>query len=197
MEHKNRHAGGRYCHQLFAPEGRSDLAGHGRHHGRGGGGRRGGRHRLFDYGEMRLLVLSLIGQNPTYGYELIKTIEDKFAGSYTPSPGVIYPTLTWLEEAGHIRPVEQNGRKTYHITSEGEVYLSANGADLHAILARAASADTPEQGGRCNTPVSVVRAMENLKTALRLKLRNGGLTPQEAEQIASLLDGAARAIDQT
>lgn len=120
MKHKNRHAGGRHRHQFFAPEGRSDLAGYGRHHhGRGGGGRRGGRHRLFDYGEMRLLVLSLIGENPTYGYELIKTIEDKFAGSYTPSPGVIYPTLTWLEEAGHIRPAEQSGRKTYHITPEG------------------------------------------------------------------------------
>ncbi|MFT8559628.1 MAG: PadR family transcriptional regulator [Acetobacter sp.] len=198
MKHKNRHAGGRYCHQFFAPEGRSGPAGHGRHHhGRGGGGRRGGRHRLFDYGEMRLLVLSLIGQNPTYGYELIKTIEDKFAGSYTPSPGVIYPTLTWLEEAGHIHPAEQGGRKTYHITPEGAAYLAANSADLQAILARAASADTPEQGGRCSTPVPVVRAMENLKTALRLKLRNGGLTPQEAEQIAALLDGAARAIDQT
>ncbi|MDN6714485.1 MAG: PadR family transcriptional regulator [Acetobacter sp.] len=198
MKHKNRHAGGRHRHQFFAPEGRSDLAGHGRHHhGRGGGGRRGGRHRLFDYGEMRLLVLSLIGENPTYGYELIKTIEDKFAGSYTPSPGVIYPTLTWLEEAGHIRPAEQSGRKTYHITPEGGAYLAANSADLHAILTRAASTDAPEHGGRRNAPVPVLRAMENLKTALRLKLRNGGLSAQEAEQIAALLDEAARAISQT
>ncbi|MFT8782982.1 PadR family transcriptional regulator, partial [Acetobacter syzygii] len=168
----------------------------GHHHGRGGGGRRGGRHRLFDYGEMRLLVLSLIGENPTYGYELIKTIEEKFAGSYTPSPGVIYPTLTWLEEAGHIRPTENDGRKTYHITPEGQAYLTANRAGLDEILARAASAPTQGRGGRRNAPVPVVRAMENLKTALRLKLRNGGLDPQTEEKIAALLDDAARAIEQ-
>ncbi|MCP1242951.1 PadR family transcriptional regulator [Acetobacter lambici] len=197
MKHKNRHAGGRHRHQFFAPEGQSGPAGNGRHHhGRGGGGRRGGRHRLFDYGEMRLLVLSLIGENPTYGYELIKTIEDKFAGSYTPSPGVIYPTLTWLEEAGHIRPTEESGRKTYHITPEGEAFLAANRAGLDEILARAASTDTPERGGRRNAPVPVMRAMENLKTAMRLKLRNGGLDPQEAEKIAAVLDEAARAIGQ-
>ncbi|WP_338333474.1 PadR family transcriptional regulator [Acetobacter sp. LMG 32666] len=197
MKHKNRHAGGRHRHQFFAPEGPGGPAAHDRHHhGRGGGGRRGGRHRLFDYGEMRLLVLSLIGQNPTYGYELIKTIEDKFAGSYTPSPGVIYPTLTWLEEAGHIRPTEESGRKTYHITPEGEAFLAANRAALDEILARAANTDTPERGGRRNAPLPIMRAMENLKTAMRLKLRNGGLDPQEAEKIAAVLDEAARAIGQ-
>ncbi|MFT8932957.1 PadR family transcriptional regulator, partial [Acetobacter syzygii] len=189
-------AGGRTRTLFFAPDGRRGRGGGGHHHGQGGGGRRGGRHRLFDYGEMRLLVLSLIGENPTYGYELIKTIEDKFAGSYTPSPGVIYPTLTWLEEAGHIRPTENDGRKTYHITPEGQAYLTANRAGLDEILARAASAPTQERGGRRNAPVPVVRAMENLKTALRLKLRNGGLDPQTEEKIAALLDDAARAIEQ-
>lgn len=212
MKYKNRHAGGRHRPMFFAPDGLAGLMGGGRHHGEHhhgehhhdehhhhhhrGGGRRGGRHRLFDYGEMRLLVLSLIGENPTYGYELIKTIEDKFAGSYTPSPGVIYPTLTWLEEAGHTRPAESEGRKTYHITPEGKAFLAANSAGLAEILARAAYAPMPEHGGRRHAPVPVVRAMENLKTALRLKLRNGGLTPQEAEKIAALLDEAARAIGQ-
>ena len=141
-------------------------------------------------------MLSLIAESPTYGYELIKTIEDRFAGSYTPSPGVIYPTLTWLEEAGHIRPTEQSGRKTYHITPEGDAFLAVNREGLDAILARAANPDTPERGGRRNAPVPVVRAMENLKTALRLRLRNGGMAPQDADQIAALLDEAARAISQ-
>lgn len=195
MKHRNRHAGGRHRYQFFAPEGLPGLAGGGRHHGRGGG-RRGGRHRLFDYGEMRLLVLNLIGEKPTYGYELIKTIEDKFAGSYTPSPGVIYPTLSWLEEAGYIRPAEDEGRKTYQITPEGEAFVAANRAGLDEILSRAASPQAEGRGGRRNMPVPVLRAMENLKTALRLKLRNGGLDPQEEERIAALLDEAARAIGQ-
>ncbi|ATU74336.1 PadR family transcriptional regulator [Komagataeibacter rhaeticus] len=193
MKHENRHAGGRN-RQTFSPEGPAGHGGHGRHHGRGGG--RGGRHRLFDYGEMRLLVLSLIAEKPTYGYELIKTIEETSGGSYTPSPGVIYPTLTWLEEAGHIGPDTHEGRKTYHITPEGTAFLAANGALVTEILARAATAEPEGRGGRRNVPLPVMRAMENLKTALRLRLRNGGLDPQAEEKVAAVLDEAARAVGQ-
>ncbi|MBO1324659.1 PadR family transcriptional regulator [Acetobacter sp. TBRC 12305] len=194
MKHRNRHQGGRNRH-VFSPEGLSGVAGSRRHHGRGGG-RRGGRRRLFDYGEMRLLVLSLSAENPTYGYELIKTIEEKFGGSYTPSPGVIYPTLTWLEEAGYIRPTEQDGRKSYGITPEGAAFLAANQPALEEILARAASTDDQGKGGGRNTSAPVVRAMENLKTALRLRLRNASLDLQAEARIAAVLDDAARAIEQ-
>lgn len=196
MKHRNRHAGGRN-RQVFSPEGLPGFAGPGRHHGRGGGGgRRGGRNRLFDYGEMRLLVLSLIAEKPTYGYELIKTIEEKFGGSYTPSPGVIYPTLTWLDEAGYVRPAEEEGRKHYQITPEGEAFLAANRTGLDEILSRAATTTPEGKGGRRNIPVPVMRAMENLKTSLRLRLRNGGLDAEAEEKIAALLDEAARAVGQ-
>lgn len=194
MKHKNRHHGGR-DRRTFSPEGLSDVSGSRRHHGRGGG-RRGGRSRLFDYGEMRLLVLSLISEKNTYGYELIKTIEEKFGGSYTPSPGVIYPTLTWLEEAGYIRPVEEEERKHYGITPEGEAFVAANQAALDEILARAASADSEGKGRRRNMSVPVTRGMENLKTALRLRLRHGGLDAEAEAKIATVLDEAARAIEQ-
>lgn len=198
MKHKKRHAGGRN-RQTFSPEG---MAGGGeprRPHGRGGhhgGGRRGGRNRLFDYGEMRLLVLSLIAENPTYGYELIKTIEEKFGGSYTPSPGVIYPTLTWLEEAGYIRPAGDEGRKSYGITSEGEAFIASSQAALDEILARAASGDTDRKGGHRSMSMPVMRGMENLKTSLRLRLRNGGLDAEAEAKIATVIDEAARAIEQ-
>ncbi|PYD49131.1 PadR family transcriptional regulator [Novacetimonas pomaceti] len=170
-----------------------------RHHGRGGhhgGGRRGGRHRLFDYGEMRLLVLSLIAEKPTYGYELIRMIEEKFGGSYAPSPGVIYPTLTWLDEAGYARAVEADGRKNYHITPQGEAFLEASRTALDEILARAATGAAEGRGGRRDVPMPVMRGMENLRTALRLRLRNGGLDAAAEEKIAALLDEAARAIAQ-
>ncbi|WP_173572507.1 PadR family transcriptional regulator [Acetobacter sicerae] len=198
MKHRNRHAGGRN-RQTFSPEGMAGGNEPRRSHGRGGhhgGGHRGGRHRLFDYGEMRLLVLSLIAENPTYGYELIKTIEEKFGGSYTPSPGVIYPTLTWLEEAGYIRPTAEEGRKSYGITSEGEAFVASNRAALDEILARAARADTEGKGGRRSLSMPVMRGMENLKTALRLRLRNGGLDAEAEAKIATVLDEAARAIEQ-
>ncbi|MFS3134903.1 PadR family transcriptional regulator [Gluconacetobacter sacchari] len=164
--------------------------GHGRH-----GGGRGGRNRLLDYGEMRLLVLSLIAGKPTYGYELIRMIEERFGGSYTPSPGVIYPTLTWLDEAGYVRLADADGRKSYHIMPEGEAFLASNRAALDEILARSATAGA-EGGGRRNIPVPLMRAMENLRTALRLRLRNGGLDPVTEQKITDLLDAAAREIAQ-
>ncbi|AHI24649.1 transcriptional regulator PadR [Komagataeibacter xylinus E25] len=145
---------------------------------------------------MRLLVLSLISESPTYGYELIKTIEEKFGGSYTPSPGVIYPTLTWLEEAGYIRPAAEEGRKSYGITPEGETFVASNRSALDEILARAARADTDRKGGRRNLSVPVMRGMENLKTALRLRLRNSGLDAEAEAKISTVLDEAARAVEQ-
>ncbi|GBQ56861.1 PadR family transcriptional regulator [Komagataeibacter swingsii DSM 16373] len=144
---------------------------------------------------MRLLVLSLIAQKPTYGYELIRMIEEKFGGSYAPSPGVIYPTLTWLDEAGYARIVEADGRKNYHITPEGEAFLAASRAALDEILARVAGSGADGRGGR-NVPMPVMRGMENLRSALRLRLRNGGLDADAEERIATLLDDAARAIGQ-
>lgn len=192
MKHRNRHDGGRN-RWFFSPEGHAGSAPDGRHGGRGGRGGGRHRHRLFDYGEMRLLVLSLISEKPTYGYELIRTIEERFAGSYTPSPGVIYPTLTWLEEAGYATLVEDEGRKHYHITPQGTAFLEGSRAAVEEILSRVARGAPGGRGGR-HAPVPVVRAMENLKTSLRLRFRNGGMDAQTEEKIAALIDEAAGAI---
>src|SRR5579875_3881005 len=84
---------------------------HGHHEhwrGRHRHGRRSGR--IFDHGELRLVVLALISERPRHGYE-IKEIEDRVAGTYSPSPGVIYPTLTMLEELGHATVSENEGKK--------------------------------------------------------------------------------------
>src|SRR6266436_329133 len=96
---------------------RGDGSGHHR--------RRSGR--LFDHGELRLVVLGLISERPRHGYEIIKEIEDRVSGSYSPSPGVIYPTLTMLEELGHatVAPTA-GGKKLYTVTPEGTAFLDAN-----------------------------------------------------------------------
>src|SRR6202034_3548073 len=72
--------------------------------GRGEGFERGfggGRERFFDNGHLRLVILQLIAEKPSYGYEIIKTLEERLSGAYAPSPGVVYPTLTMLEEEGY------------------------------------------------------------------------------------------------
>src|SRR5262245_12328069 len=108
---KHGHGGGRrrFRDQEGAHERESGDHHHHRHHGRHGG-RRGGR--LFDYGELRLVVLAMIAEEPRHGYELMRAIEERMGGSYSPSPGVIYPTLSWLEDMGYaLVESESTGRK--------------------------------------------------------------------------------------
>src|SRR5215467_5506783 len=95
-------------------------------HGRRGSGRPG---RFFDQGDLRYVLLQFISDKPRHGYELMKAIEEKFGGMYSPSPGVIYPTLTLLEELGYLRAETGGGtKKLYSITPEGAAYLEANRA---------------------------------------------------------------------
>lgn len=164
--------------------------GHHRHGHRSGG--RGGT-RLFDYGEIRLVALSMIAAQPRHGYELMKAIEDRMAGAYSPSPGVIYPTLSWLEDMGYTAvTAEEGGRKRYRITGEGQDFLTANAAPLEALLARIGAS---AEGGPPAMPSPILRAMENLKLALRLRHRAGPIAPEAADTVAALLDEAARAIE--
>jgi DNA-binding PadR family transcriptional regulator len=131
---------------------------HSLENGRGRRDHRGGRHggRLFDYGDLRLLLLAMIADKPRHGYEIIKAIEERFGGSYTPSPGVIYPTLSWLVDMGYATAeAEDSGRKSYRITTEGEAFLTANRTAADELLARAGS-----QGGTGRDGVPAAQAVE-------------------------------------
>jgi DNA-binding PadR family transcriptional regulator len=163
---------------------------HGPHLFREGGG---GRTRVFDQGELRFVLLALIAEAPRHGYEIIKAIEDRLGGSYSPSPGVIYPTLTLLNELGFATVSESGGgRKLYTITEEGRAHLAENKPVVDAVFARMDRASASTAGGRAP---QVVRAIENMKTALRLRLSRGPLGEAEAQAIADALDAAARAVE--
>jgi hypothetical protein len=113
------HHHGRHGGHHGAPFGRHPFGFHGHHEGHH---RRGGRMgRFFDHGDLRLVVLKLIADKPSHGYELIKAVETAAGGAYTPSPGVIYPTLTLLEELGYVTAADAGGgKKLYTITDEGQ-----------------------------------------------------------------------------
>ena len=120
---------------------------------------------MFESGEVKFVILRLIREKPRHGYEVIKALEERLHGWYTPSPGTIYPTLQLLEDQGFVRGIESDGRRVYHITPEGEQYLdehkgviddiadrlrdtireAAGGAmgDLHAAFARVVGATYP------------------------------------------------------
>jgi DNA-binding PadR family transcriptional regulator len=137
----------------------------------------------------------MIAEQPRHGYELMKAIEERMGGTYSPSPGVIYPTLAWLEDMRYAAvETEDAGRKRYRITAEGEAFLTANRAAVDDLLARLGQTEGSRRDG---IPAPVLRAMENLKLALRLRLRRGALDPAAAEAIASALDAAAQTVERS
>ena len=92
--------------------------------------------RFVGDGELRLVVLSLIADTPRHGYEIIKALEERSGGFYSPSPGVIYPTLTYLEEVGHAVSSAEGNKRTYAITDAGRAHLQENRAEADAIFSR-------------------------------------------------------------
>jgi len=186
MFHHCRHPDGRRFGHGFGRD-HGDM--HGRHHRRGGFGGR-----VFEQGDLRLVMLALIAEKPRHGYEIIKAIEERLAGTYTPSPGVIYPTLTLLEELGQIvASATEGSRKLYALTPDGEQALAQNKATVDAILARMAQAGGDE--GLAAT-LQIRRATENLKLALRMRLSQGPIDPEHRQRIADALDAAARVVEQ-
>lgn len=163
--------------------------GGGRH---GGGGRRGGG-RVFDHGDLRLVVMTLLAERPRYGYEIIKALEERVGGGYSPSPGVVYPNLTLLEELGHATVDDQRGgRRQYTLSEAGIAYLAAHRAAADAILARV------DEGApmRAGPPPQVERALENLATAVRLRLRGRQASDADIRAVADAIDAAARAVEE-
>jgi DNA-binding PadR family transcriptional regulator len=94
---------------------------------------------MLAHGDLKLLALALIEQQPRHGYELIKLIEERTSGAYSPSPGVVYPTLTFLEEAGLATAESEGAKKTYAITDAGRDYLQENREIADMILERLAA----------------------------------------------------------
>jgi len=181
--------------EAWGPErgGRGRFGRHGGPHDGGpreGGGRGG---RFFEQGQLRLVLLGMIAEAPRHGYELIKAIEDRLGGGYSPSPGVIYPTLTLLSELGYTTVSDtEGGRKLYTITDPGRAHLAENQAVVAMIFARIDRASAAAPGER---PPQLVRAIENMKTALRLRLERGPLNAAEIQVIAEALDTAVRTIE--
>ena len=164
----------------------------GRHWHRGG--RSGGLGRFFAHGDLRLVILNLIAEKPRHGYEIIKAIEDQVGGAYSPSPGVIYPTLTLLEELGYVtvQTSADSAKKLHEITGEGKAFLEANRETLQALLGRMAEASRAAGDGPAP---QIVRAMENLRLALRMRLSRGPLSIEQATAVAAALDAATVAVE--
>jgi DNA-binding PadR family transcriptional regulator len=208
LEHfREMHGGDRHVswHETAVQrKGRGDPEGHGgghHHHGRfrgdgfgrrsGFGGRGGGGGRLFGPGDLRLILLGLIAEKPSHGYELIRAIEERVGGGYSPSPGSIYPTLTLLEELGHVRAASSEGAKRlFEITDEGREFIAQNKANIDGITARMGLAARSMAGQM--PPEAVHQAMHTLKAALML--HRGTWSDSESDRVRDIIERAAEAI---
>jgi DNA-binding PadR family transcriptional regulator len=123
------------------------AAKHGGHGGFGpfgrafrGGGRGGGRGdflragRMLGDGDLRLIALKLLEEQPRHGYDIIRALEERSSSFYSPSPGVVYPTLTYLEEAGYATSATEGNKKIFSITDEGRTHLAENRVAVEHLL---------------------------------------------------------------
>jgi len=160
--------------------------------GRPRGSRRGGR--MFDQGDLKLVILQLLEEKPRHGYDIIKALEEKSGGGYSPSPGTVYPTLSLLEEMDFATAtLAENGKKVYAITDEGQKYLAENRATVDDVLERLVRFGEALFGGR--PMASAHEAMGQLGRAYARIVMRGGATPEQVAKIAEILKRAAGELD--
>ncbi len=152
--------------------------------------------RMLVQGDLRLVALALIAEAPRHGYEIIKLLEEKTSDWYSPSPGIVYPTLTYLEEAGYVTASTEGSKKLYTITDEGRAYLQSNRDLVDVVLDRLAAlgervnrwrrAARGEREERGSLPPLVEAALDHLRATLGRRLEN------DAEAEARLVEILAR-----
>lgn len=186
-------------HDHTHPEGESRGFRHG-FGGRGperGFGRRGGfgegRGRLFDAGDVKLVILKLLSEQPSYGYQLIKTMEQRLSGGYVPSAGVIYPTLTMLEEEGLATSTAENNKKVYSLTPEGVQHLEANQPQVTELFTRLEEAGRSFERGR--SP-EIMKAFMNLRSAVMARVSRESVKPEQIKKMTDAINAAAKTIDE-
>jgi DNA-binding PadR family transcriptional regulator len=200
--HCDHHGGGKWGAGRHRG-GRFGGFGFGGRHGMGGGFG-GGRdaedwmraRRMLAQGDLRLVALALIAEAPRHGYEIIKQLEEKTADWYSPSPGIVYPTLTYLEEAGYVTASTEGSKKLYTITEEGRAYLEANRDVVDTILDRLTALGERvnrwrrtwrgERGGGRSLPPLVQAAFDHLRETVSKRLEG------DASAEASLAEILAR-----
>lgn len=186
--------GQRRCGERMHRGGRHSMATEDADAPRGGRRGRGDKmHRLFEHGDLRVVLLALLDKKPSHGYELIKAIEEASSGLYVPSPGVIYPTLTLLEEQDFVTPVATgNGRKSYQITAAGKAELQQNQEMVDVIFSRLAQVNRRPEG---NLAEGISDAMHRLRHILRSNMVRSDVTPEQVVRINAALLTAVEVIE--
>jgi DNA-binding PadR family transcriptional regulator len=158
---------------------------------------RGGRHgfgpgRVFGKGDLKYVILDLLQDRPAHGYELIRALEERFRGFYSPSPGSVYPTLQLLEDMGYVSAAQQDGKKVYSITDEGRKFLEENRRSVEDIWGRADEGWDPELATEMR---EMWREVAGLGRLFGGEMRAGRVDRDKLRRVRGVISRAAREIE--
>lgn len=159
---------------------------------RRGGPWRGGR--MFEQGDLKYVILQMLDEKPRHGYEIIKELEDRFSGAYSPSPGTVYPTLTMLVDLGFASSRdEEGGKKIYEITDAGRAHLAEHRSTVDDIFERMAQFGSSFFGGQM---MDVNRAFADLGRSVYGSAFRRPMTPETMARVKEVLERAAKDVDE-
>jgi DNA-binding PadR family transcriptional regulator len=175
---------------MFGPKGMKGFFGRGPWRGHGFDPRRG---RVFGKGDLKYVILDLIKDRPAHGYEVMRALEGRFRGFYSPSPGSVYPTLQMLEDLGYVTSTQQDGKKVYEITAEGRRFLEENSRSVEDIWGRVG-------GGRWDPEVAaglheMKHEMVGLGKLFGREMHEGRLDREKLDRVREVVARAAREIE--
>ncbi len=148
--------------------------------------------RVFGKGDLKYVILDLLQDRPAHGYDVIRALEERFRGFYSPSPGSVYPTLQLLEDLGYVRSDQQNGKKVYSITDEGRKFLEENRQSVDDIWGRAGEGWDPELAAEMR---EIGREVKGIGRMFGSEMRAGRIDREKLRRIREVVVHAAREIE--
>jgi DNA-binding PadR family transcriptional regulator len=173
---------------MFGPKMMKGFFGRGLWRGGPGFGPR----RMFGKGDLKYVILDLLQDRPAHGYELIRALEERFRGFYSPSPGSVYPTLQLLEDMGYVSASQQDGKKVYSITDEGRKFLEENRRSVEDIWGRADEGWDPQLAAEMH---EIWREVGGLGRLFGGELRAGRVDPEKLRRVREVISRAAREVE--
>ena len=147
--------------------------------------------RVFERGDLKYVILDLLRDQPSHGYEIIRALEQRFEGFYTPSPGAVYPTLQMLEDMGYVGSTEQDGKKTYSITPEGRTFLDSRRNVVDEVRSRMRDWWDPEFRQEVR---GMVHELRDVAGAFARRAR-GRLDPEQMRKVREVVARARNDIE--
>jgi DNA-binding PadR family transcriptional regulator len=174
---------------MFGPRMMKEFFGWGPGRGFGFGPRRG---RVFEKGDLKYVVLDLLKDKPSHGYEVIRTLEERSRGFYSPSPGSVYPTLQLLEDLGYVVATQRDGKKVYTVTDEGQKFLEEHRRSVEDIWGRVGGGWDPELMAELH---EIRHELRDLGRLFGRKIRAGRMDRDKLRRVREVIVRAARDIE--